>query len=46
MLDTILEPKKNPELYDDIYHKVQLNYYPPRGDDKEVHNIDIFGWLG
>ncbi len=47
VLDTILEPKKNPELYDDIYHKVRINYYPPRGDDKEGwDNIDIFGWLG
>ncbi len=47
VLDTILEPTKNPELYDDIYHKVRINYYPPRGDDKEGwDNIDIFGWLG
>ena len=47
VLDTILEPKKNPELYDDINHKVRINYYPPRGDDKEGwDNIDIFGWLG
>ena len=47
MLDTILEPKKILELYDDIYHKVRINYYPPRGDDKEGwDNIDIFGWLG
>ena len=47
VLDTILEPKKNPELYSDLYHKVRINYYPPRGDDKEGwDNIDIFGWLG
>jgi myo-inositol-1-phosphate synthase len=36
-----------PELYGDIYHKVRINYYPPRGDNKEGwDNIDIFGWLG
>ena len=47
VLDTILEPVKNPELYNDLYHKVRINYYPPRGDDKEGwDNIDIFGWLG
>ena len=47
VLDTILEPEKNPELYNDLYHKVRINYYPPRGDDKEGwDNIDIFGWLG
>ena len=47
VLDTILEPEKNPNLYNDIYHKVRINYYPPRGDDKEGwDNIDIFGWLG
>ena len=47
VLDTILEPEKNPELYEDLYHKVRINYYPPRGDDKEGwDNIDIFGWLG
>ena len=47
VLDTILEPEKNPDLYNDIYHKVRINYYPPRGDDKEGwDNIDIFGWLG
>jgi myo-inositol-1-phosphate synthase len=38
---------KNPDLYSDLYHKVRINYYPPRGDDKEGwDNIDIFGWLG
>jgi len=47
VLDAILEPEKNPDLYSDIYHKVRINYYPPRGDDKEGwDNIDIFGWLG
>ena len=47
VLDTILEPEKKPELYNDLYHKVRINYYPPRGDDKEGwDNIDIFGWLG
>ena len=47
VLDTILDPDKNPELYSDLYHKVRINYYPPRGDDKEGwDNIDIFGWLG
>jgi myo-inositol-1-phosphate synthase len=46
VLDSILEPKKNPELYGNLYHKVRINYYPPRGDDKEGwDNIDIFGWL-
>ena len=47
VIDTILEPKKHPELYGDIYHKVRINYYPPRKDNKEGwDNIDIFGWLG
>ena len=47
VLDTILEPEKNPDLYSDLYHKVRINYYPPRGDEKEGwDNIDIFGWLG
>lgn len=47
VLDTILEPDKNPDLYKNLYHKVRINYYPPRGDDKEGwDNIDIFGWLG
>jgi myo-inositol-1-phosphate synthase len=47
VLDQILEPEVYPELYGDIYHKVRINYYPPRGDDKEGwDNIDIFGWLG
>jgi myo-inositol-1-phosphate synthase len=47
VLDQILEPEVYPELYGDIFHKVRINYYPPRGDDKEGwDNIDIFGWLG
>ncbi len=47
VLDTILQPEKNPELYGDITHVVKINYYPPRGDAKEGwDNIDIFGWLG
>jgi myo-inositol-1-phosphate synthase len=47
VLDTIFEPKSYPELYEDLYHKVRINYYPPRGDNKESwDNIDIFGWLG
>ncbi|TCK70180.1 inositol-3-phosphate synthase [Acidipila rosea] len=47
VLDFILQPKLHPELYGDIYHKVRINYYPPRGDNKEGwDNIDIFGWLG
>ncbi len=47
VLDTILQPKLYPQLYADFYHKVAINYYPPRGDDKEGWDcIDIFGWLG
>lgn len=47
VLDTILQPELQPELYGNIYHKVRINYYPPRGDNKESwDNIDIFGWLG
>jgi myo-inositol-1-phosphate synthase len=47
VLDTILEPGSYPELYGDLYHKIRINYYPPRGDAKEGwDNIDIFGWLG
>jgi myo-inositol-1-phosphate synthase len=47
VLEYILQPDKNPELYGNIYHKVRINYYPPRGDNKEGwDNIDIFGWLG
>jgi len=47
VLEQILQPEVYPDLYGDIYHKVRINYYPPRGDDKEGwDNIDIFGWLG
>jgi myo-inositol-1-phosphate synthase len=47
VLETILQPKQHPELYGDIHHVVRINYYPPRGDNKEGwDNIDIFGWLG
>ncbi|HSM05555.1 MAG TPA: inositol-3-phosphate synthase [Longimicrobiales bacterium] len=47
VLEHILQPKMYPELYDDMYHKVRINYYPPRGDNKEGwDNIDIFGWMG
>ncbi len=46
-LEQILQPDVYPELYGDLYHKVRINYYPPRGDSKEGwDNIDIFGWLG
>jgi myo-inositol-1-phosphate synthase len=47
VLEYILQPHLYPELYGDVYHKVRINYYPPRGDNKEGwDNIDIFGWLG
>ena len=47
VLDYILQPNLYPDLYANIYHKVRINYYPPRGDNKEGwDNIDIFGWLG
>jgi myo-inositol-1-phosphate synthase len=47
VLDYILQPDLHPQLYKDIFHKVRINYYPPRGDNKEGwDNIDIFGWLG
>ena len=47
VLDTILQPELYPQLYKDLYHKVRINYYPPRGDNKEGwDNIDIFGWMG
>jgi len=46
-LEHILQPELLPELYGDLYHKVRINYYPPRGDNKEGwDNIDINGWLG
>ncbi len=47
VLEYILQPHLYPELYGKIHHKVRINYYPPRGDNKEGwDNIDIFGWLG
>ncbi|HEU4928640.1 MAG TPA: inositol-3-phosphate synthase [Candidatus Krumholzibacteria bacterium] len=47
VLEHILQPELNPDLYGNIFHKVRINYYPPRGDNKEGwDNIDIFGWLG
>ncbi len=47
VLEYILQPQLYPELYGHLYHKVRINYYPPRGDAKEGwDNIDIFGWLG
>jgi myo-inositol-1-phosphate synthase len=47
VLHTILQPEKNPDLYKDFSHVVRINYYPPRGDNKEGwDNIDIVGWLG
>ena len=46
-LESILVPEKQPDLYSDYYHKVRINYYPPRNDNKEGwDNIDIFGWMG
>jgi myo-inositol-1-phosphate synthase len=47
VLDAILQPDLYPELYGDFFHKIRIEYYPPRGDAKEGwDNIDIFGWLG
>jgi len=47
VLEHILQPQMYPGLYGNIFHKVRINYYPPRGDNKEGwDNIDIFGWLG
>ncbi|MBI4228311.1 MAG: inositol-3-phosphate synthase, partial [Deltaproteobacteria bacterium] len=47
VLEYIFQPELYPDLYSDYYHKVRINYYPPRGDEKEAwDNIDIFGWLG
>jgi len=47
VLDSILQPEVYPSLYKDFYHKVAINYYPPRGDNKEGWDcVDIFGWLG
>ena len=46
-LETILKADVQPDLYTDYYHKVRINYYPPRNDNKEGwDNIDIFGWMG
>jgi len=47
VLHYILQPEVYPDLYKNVFHKVRINYYPPRGDNKEGwDNIDIFGWLG
>ncbi len=47
VLDDIFDKDEYPELYKNLYHKIRINYYPPRGDNKEGwDNIDIFGWLG
>jgi len=47
VIDSILQPELYPELYGDYDHKVRINYYKPRGDNKEGwDNIDIFGWMG
>ena len=47
VLEYIFQPDVYPDLYKQMYHKVRINYYPPRGDNKEGwDNIDIFGWLG
>ncbi len=46
-LETILKAEDQPDLYTDYYHKVRINYYPPRNDNKESwDNIDIVGWMG
>ncbi len=46
-LETILKEDEQPDLYTGYYHKVRINYYPPRNDNKESwDNIDIFGWMG
>ena len=47
VLEDILQPSLFPDLYGNVFHSVKINYYPPRGDNKEGwDNIDIFGWLG
>lgn len=46
VIEHILQPQIHPELYGNVYHKVRIEYYPPRGDNKEGwDNLDIFGWL-
>ena len=47
VLEYILQPELYPDLYKGFCHKVRINYYPPRGDNKEGwDNLDIVGWLG
>ncbi len=47
VLETVLEPERYPDLYGDLHHLVKINFYRPRGDNKEGwDNIDIFGWMG
>jgi myo-inositol-1-phosphate synthase len=47
VIEHILQPGIHPELYGNVFHKVRIEYYPPRGDNKEGwDNLDIFGWLG
>jgi len=47
VLESILNSETHPELYGELFHKVRINYYPPRGDNKESwDNIDIYGWMG
>jgi len=47
VLDYILQPELYPTLYKDLCHVIRINYYPPRGDNKEGwDNIDLVGWLG
>jgi len=47
VIHNVLQPEIYPELYGDVYHKVRINYYPPKKDNKESwDNIDFFGWLG
>ncbi|MDD4636610.1 MAG: inositol-3-phosphate synthase [Bacteroidales bacterium] len=47
VIETILDGEEYPDLYSNIFHKVRINYYPPRNDDKEGwDNIDIYGWMG
>ena len=47
VIDSVLQPEVYPDLYGNVDHVVRINYYPPRGDNKEGwDNIDIFGWMG